>query len=259
MGSLIEGTTDLLFGDVQEASKNMANDTLYAVKTPGMSLNPAEKQWSLTRSPELQNTINSLGNVFGQQAIDFAALRPLVEPGFGRLTEAGVKAIRDARRSTLGDLRKNLSRRRVLGSSFAQDDINRTTAEFQKREDEFRATTFLQEMQASADLISKQYAAQAQEFLTYLNQFNLESGLATQMATGVTAVLGANSQLAQSLAQASQQSFLSGAFGLGGIGLYNSTLPQGSSSISPAPAGTGSGYDAGPNNGANLFQPPQGW
>lgn len=220
VGDLVEGVSDTLFGDPQEAAKNMRNETLYAVNTPGLNLTPIGKQWNLTRSPELQNTINSLGNTFGQQAMDYAALRPLVEPGFGRLTEEGVRAIRDARRSTLGDLRQNLAKRRVLGSSFAQDDINRTTAEFQKREDQFRAQTFLQEIAAMSDLIGKQYASQAQQFLTNLNQYNLESGMATQMATGVTSVLGGNAQLAQSLAQASQQSFLSGAAGLGGIGLY---------------------------------------
>jgi len=224
IGNLIEGGSDLLFGDYQEQAKNLANDSLYSITTPGSSLVPSGKQWTLTRSPELQNTLSGLSSAYMDASNEFGGLKGLVEPGFGRLTEAGVKAIRDARRSTLGDLRKNLSRRRVLGSSFAQDDINRTTAEFQKREDEFRSQAFIQEMQMKEQLIAKQYEAAANSFLQLLNQFNFEAGMATQLASGVTAVLGANAQTAAKLTAMFQQDTMSGIGDLFGTALGN-TFP----------------------------------
>jgi len=196
IGNLGEGVSDLFLGDYQETAKNLSNDSLYSITTPGSSLIPSGKQWTLTRSPELQNTISGLSGAYMDASNEFGDLKGVVEPGFGRLTEAGVRAIRDARRSELSDLRKNLSRRRVLGSSFAQDDRNRTMAEWQKREDQFRTQAFIQEMQMKEQLIAKQYEAAANSFLQLLNQFNFESGIATQLASNVTSVLGANAQTA---------------------------------------------------------------
>ena len=86
-------------------------------------------------------------------------------------------------------------------------------AVFQKREDEFRAQTFLQELQAKQQLIGAQYEAAANSYLQLLNQFNLESGMATQLASGVTSVLGANAQTAAKIQTLIQQDTMTGVGG----------------------------------------------
>ncbi len=181
---------DFIYGDQQKVIDPVRGFKPFGASTPGLDIEASKRGFDFTRSDQLQGNLDSLSNAFGDQAGQFRELRPLVEPGFGRLTETGVNAIRDARRSTLGDLRTNLSRRRVLGSSFAQGDINRTTAEFQKREDEFRAKTFLQEIDAQRTLINDEFNATTAQYKTLIDQSNFETGLAAQLAANATSVLG---------------------------------------------------------------------
>lgn len=85
-----------------------------------------------------------------------------LRPGFGRLTQARVKAIERAEGRALGDLREQFGARRVLGSSFANREIASTTAEFGQQEEEARAQAIVQEIalrnQTAQALIKTQLA-----------------------------------------------------------------------------------------------------
>lgn len=186
--------TDTLFGN--NIPNELKNPRLTSFSSPGLDATfSSPEQLNLTRSPEVNQSLSGISSAFQNQSSQLGALKPLVEPGFGRLTEAGIRAIRDARRSSIGDLKTNLSRRRVLGSSFGADDVSRTNAEFAKRENEFTSQAFVQELELSKQLINEQATAQANSFLQILQQSNLESQLATQLASGVTAVLSNNASL----------------------------------------------------------------
>lgn len=81
-----------------------------------------------------------------------------LRPGFGALTEARVRAIQDARGKAIGNLRENLGRRRVLGSSFAEAAQAQAEREFGQAEAEARATSTLQELDATSQLIQTRAA-----------------------------------------------------------------------------------------------------
>jgi len=125
-------------------------------------------------------------------------LLPQVEPGFGRLTEARNRVFEDAltrleqrREAETGDLRENLARRRIAGSSFASDAQARQESAFQQSIDELsgqqaqsNAQSFLQELDITRNLINQRFqteTAQAQSALQLLN--NAES--LNRAATGV--------------------------------------------------------------------------
>ena len=212
-----DSITDKFFGD--NIPNELKNPRLTSFTSPG--LNAAFKspeQLELERSQGTTDALSGISGAFKTQAGELGALKPLVEPGFGRLTQAGINAVRDARRASMGDLRQNLARRRVLGSSFGADDISRTNAEFAKKENEFASQAFTQELALSNELINQKAIASANEFLTSLKQVNIESNMATQLASGVTSVLSNNANAMAGMTNSGSSSLMS-AVGAG-IGAY---------------------------------------
>lgn len=80
---------------------------------------------------------------------DLLGLRSEVRPGFGRLTEARVKAIERAGEKATGNLREQFGARNVLGSSFAAREEAGLAAEFGEREEEARAQGIIDEIGAT--------------------------------------------------------------------------------------------------------------
>lgn len=78
-----------------------------------------------------------------------------VQPGFGRLTESLVQGVRDREAASVGNLRSALAKRNVLGSSFAQRELQRTGLDFAQEEERVRSGAFVQEMAASQQFIEQ--------------------------------------------------------------------------------------------------------
>lgn len=144
--------------------------------------------------------VGNLAATFPKKAAELAALRREVRPGFGRLTTSRLSGIGDTRRRVVGDLKENLQRRRVLGSSFAQDTIARAEREFSREADRIRTESFMQELGLSVDLVGKEFEARAGEFATLLSELNLQSEVALQLTAGAQAQVGANQRLQATLA-----------------------------------------------------------
>lgn len=89
----------------------------------------------------------------GREAND---IKPLVAPGFSDLRTQRLKAIEDARQATTSNLKDSLARRRVSGSSFGNDAISRTNAEFTKQKSQAIAESFLQEVDATLQILDFQ-------------------------------------------------------------------------------------------------------
>jgi len=85
-------------------------------------------------------------------------LRDELRPGFGRLTEARLKQIRDAQHESVGGLREALGRRGVLGSSFANDAIQRSNLAFAQESEKAAAESVIQETEMQRALIADQTA-----------------------------------------------------------------------------------------------------
>ena len=170
---------------------------------------------------------------------DIRDLRGEVRPGFGRLTRSRVEELRGLRGRAVGNLREELSRRRVLGSSFAAREIGALESEFARQEDQIRAESFMQEMEATnqlimqelgifgmeGDLASQEFSMALQEAglvdLSHqslvsafdasiagaqvkLDQMNLEAGLAAGLSQAASQLINAN-LTAQAEAQAAHE------------------------------------------------------
>lgn len=102
-----------------------------------------------SRSGQLRGDVDTLRSNLG---IQLGGLRDQVEPGFGKLTTARVKAVKDRRDEAIGNLRESLARRKVLGSSFADDAISRSELTFAQEEESARAQSFVEELGFSRQL-----------------------------------------------------------------------------------------------------------
>lgn len=175
--------------------------------TPGFGFNPDSKTGNITfdRTDETRRVLANLQQAGITTADQLGALIPQVAPGFGKLTEARVNSIRDAASKSIGDLRENLSRRRVLGSSFAQDTLTRAKNEFGKSEGEARAQSFLEELDLTTKLITQRGAVLADTAEKQLSQLNTEFGIASNLINGTQQVFQDNASTLANLAVANAQ------------------------------------------------------
>lgn len=161
--------------------------------------------WFVDSSSERKGLVNNIASQYANLGNQFGALAGQVTPGFGRLTEARVKAIRDARDKAVGDARSELARRRVLGSSFGSDVISRTQAQFAQDESAARAQSFLEELDASVSLLEKETTAHAQSFATQLDELNLQADTALALQNKSAQSLTENQGILQKLSYLKSQ------------------------------------------------------
>lgn len=152
----------------------------------GLSATFSGNGYNVTSSGDRNAAVAGVANTFGQQASDIAGLRSQFAPGFSALRSAQLGQIDSNRKAAIGNLQQNLQSRRVLGSSFAQDAINRTTAEYNAQEKETIAQTYLQELQANQQLIQQQYTAARGQFQTGLDEMNLEASIASNLTASAS-------------------------------------------------------------------------
>jgi len=142
-------------------------------------------------SPERQALIDSVSNLLKEGAGELEGIREQVKPGFSAFREAGLNAIGTRARQSIGNLRENLARRRVLGSSFAGDAIQRAEREFAQEEAEFASATTLQELDAFTQLTQQITNQQIAAVETQINELNLQLdvglALSGQAAQSITA------------------------------------------------------------------------
>lgn len=126
-----------------------------------------------------------------------------IPAGYGQLTKTAVGAVTNARDKSLSDLRGNIARRRVLGSSFGNDDISRMEAEYAQKEAEVRADSFLKELDQTTQLIDKRlnyqvssandtlklidaaYGYEQAAFKGEISEMELQREMAMSLITGV--------------------------------------------------------------------------
>ena len=163
-------------------------------------------RFDVVRGPAAAAGLRGLRTSLEGQAAEFRGLRPQVKAGFGALTKARVGSVENARQRTIGNLREELSKRRVLGSSFAQSTIASAEAEFAQQEGIARAEAFLGELGATQELISREYESRSQAFQAELSQANFESGIAAQLSASVMQAMERNAMARAELAAARESS-----------------------------------------------------
>lgn len=157
---------------------------------------------NLTIAPKVNRAtaVGRSANVLGRRADELAAVRAKFRPGFGALTSARLSEIENARSRSVGNLRENLARRRLAGSSFASDAIARADREFGQAAAEARATSLLQELDVTTQLIGQEFTARQAEAERAIQELDFQADVATRLLAGVSSALQSGANLEAQLA-----------------------------------------------------------
>lgn len=187
----LAGAAGAIYGAFQDAPnpyKNYPSKPFTGlISTPGYSFGGGQ----------LTNNNNQVQQGLETQRGNLSGLQGEVKPGYGKLTEAGVNAIRQQGAQASGNLRAQLAQRGLSGASFAQDQLASVANQYSQLENEFRTQAFQQELQASTQLIDQQHqnlSLQAQQELGQL-------GIATGFLNSVPQAMQTQKSIDQALAQ----------------------------------------------------------
>ena len=168
------------------------------------SFDKGSNSFDLTRTDAGNSAVAGLVKSFDERKQAFSGLKSRVAPGFGEVTRTTVDAIRRAGSRTVGNLREELSKRRVAGSSFAEREIAGIEAQFGELEAKTRAESKLQELGVTIDLTNQETAAAVAGSEALLKQLNIEGSIAASLGQASSQQMRANN-LAQAQARASSQ------------------------------------------------------
>ena len=186
------------------AEKRLSGFTPTGFRAPGLSANISGGGITLNRGSGVDQALSGLTSAFSSRSAEFRGLRGRVAPGVGDLTQARVRGIRDTASRTVGNLREELSKRRVLGSSFAQREIASTEAMFGREEERARAEGALTEIALTQELIAQEFDGAIQAAKSVIDQFNFETTVATNLANQATTAMAATTTAAAQASAARQ-------------------------------------------------------
>lgn len=242
-GGLASGAAGSIFGKLFGGGGNVSNKVAN-INAGGLR----SRGGRITSSPLREGLVGQVAATFPEQARLLGGLRESVRPGFSALRESRLSGLDSDRRRVVGNLRDNLARRRVLGSSFASDAVTRSELDFSREADRVRAESFLQELDMTQQLVEQEFTARRGEFQTRLDELNLQAEIGTQLASGATAQLGANARLKAELA--SQAAAGAGRFfeptanaiGSAVSGMFGGGSTAGAGGMGISPSGTSTFY-----------------
>jgi hypothetical protein len=234
-GAAGAGLASILAGSSGKLSKGKLSAARGYLTAGGLSTGLVDdnKRVTVQSSPERQGLVNQLASVFGGQANQLGLIRGQLTAGRGALTEARLAQLDAGERAALGDLRTNLSRRRVLGSSFANDQQAAIQEQFGRARAEEAAQGLLETYGLDADLLTKQTAAAASQFQTKINELNLQTSVASSILSGSQASVGALADTSAQVAALYNQEILgAGTYSLASLGNALGSLLGGKTSNS---------------------------
>ena len=189
-----------VFGLGGKKSGNAGVPTSFSARTPAYSLSGSYDalgggvSGSLTRLGS--DAQNAFGSRFPRLMGDIDTLRGTLTPGYSQLREAASREVSNARTRGIGNLRENLARRRVLGSSFGEDALARAEAEFGDLAARTQTQSFLAELEANL----KVSAFEFEQINTALQREFQEIGLAAGFTTNIGQIVSQAQQTAQQMA-----------------------------------------------------------
>jgi hypothetical protein len=220
-------------GDIKKATKEssqlllsererLANQGFAGtVGTPGYDIGYSGKngQMSATinRSGETQGFMDRLLAGLGADEGSFRDLLSQIRPGFGRLSEATQEQLRNQYAKRFGDLRAQLGRRRVEGSSFGNAELARLSLEEEQQARLAKSQALVEELKMTSDVLKAQSDTRNQALTTAFSQIQFEGNMGIQMQNMVMNSMNENTQAQQDLVKMAAGVKMQGALGAGNI------------------------------------------
>src|SRR5680860_264430 len=209
MGSLFQGPKIKTKGVTNAiASGNAALKKLKPINlnAGGLSARTTGNNLNVTSSGQRAGLVNSISNASLGQADLLAGLRGGVGDATSGLTASRLAQVEDARKSSSSNLRDNLARRKILGSSFASDAQTRNELDFARARDQVSAEGFLQELDLTQQLATQEYETRISAFSSKLGELNLQGELGANLTAQANQLFANIAQWKTQLAMQSAQS-----------------------------------------------------
>lgn len=156
-------------------------------------------RFNVTSDANRQGLVSTAADSFGGQADLTRGLRDQLQPGFSNLRDVRLRGLEDVQRRTIGNLKENLQRRRVLGSSFGADALSRAEAEFGRERSKIEGQTFLEELDLTNQLIGQEFELRRSGVERFINELNLQADIGQKLAADASTQLGANARLKEEI------------------------------------------------------------
>jgi hypothetical protein len=192
--------SDKALKGLDEAKKAAAKLKPVGINAGGLKTSLKNNSISVTSNANRTGLVQSIADQFLEQAGLTKGLRDKVAPGVSDLRASRLREIENARRASISDLRDNLARRRVLGSSFGADAETRANLEFAQQSEKVAAESFLQELDLTNKLIGQEFDLKRQAFGTKVAELNIQADLAAGLTSQATALLSQSAQIQAQLA-----------------------------------------------------------
>lgn len=167
--------------------------------------NPSTGLFEITGSDRLRTLPRSLSQGFADRSSRLESMLSTL-PTAPRSTENAITALRGRRRAAVGNLRENLARRRLGGSSFAADAISRAEAEFAEREgllrDELSQRDFQNELtlaQQRIGLVDEITRANVSKVQSLIQGLGLDAQLSQPLLASIMGTSASNAAIQSEL------------------------------------------------------------
>ena len=142
---------------------------------------------------------------FPEQLAALDALRAQVAPNVSLARQAALGQIRDQASQAQGNLRQQMARRGVLGSSFGESAASQMSAEFSKQAAQVEVQAAQQEMDLTVRFIDMQRGIMAEALARDITELGIGSDLAIASGRMATDIANIQAQLASAELQARTQ------------------------------------------------------
>jgi hypothetical protein len=243
--------TDQTYNMLFDQQNKLANNTIspFYSQMPGYNLetgmNNGQTFANVSRTGETQGFMDRLMAGLGADENSYQDLLSQIRPGFGRLSEAQQEQIKNSYAQRYGDLRSQLARRRVLGSSFANADLERMNLERDQQMRASMAESMVQELKMTGDVLKAQTDSRNQTIQTAFSQLQFEGNLGINLTNMVMQSMNENLQAQQDLIKLAANVKMQGSLGAANI---SGSLASTVTSSFPGYAELQSNIDAGPMN-----------
>lgn len=205
-GAAVTGGLGLLGNWLGKGSRDEARGSINAARNQGFGfLDDAARKYG-TLGPQSLRGPGTMGiNITGQGAVKlnpsgsergfmnrlrkglrtdnkaYGKLLRQLRPGFGALSQAAETELENRKMSAIGDLRDQMSKRRVLGASFAQGEEDALRSEYDQQIFQAKAEAKVQELQMTQQVINDRNTARLNTITQAFSQLNFRSELGANL------------------------------------------------------------------------------
>lgn len=142
---------------------------------------------AMDRTSETQGFMDAIRRGLGTDEKAYGKLLSQITPGFGRLTRSVSDRWDNARDRAVSNLRDQLARRRVAGSSFANDQIGSMERQYLMDKDAELNEALVQELKMTQEVIGARTTSRNATIAQAFDQIQFEGNLGGQLMQSVLA------------------------------------------------------------------------